>query len=202
MATALPKDVGQVISIPPLNIQTARLTVVGDSPLVVHRWSQKAKEQMLGKQMKKALPGKAAKDPQEDYEQSLYKLPGGGYGFPAIAFKSAAVTACTQVAGLTKVLARGAFHVRGIPTEEGEMVRIEGTPHMREDMVRIAMGTADIRFRGEFTEWSAVLEVKYNASVISPAQIVNLFHHAGFAVGVGEWRPEKDGAFGMFSVAL
>lgn len=31
-------------------------------------------------------------------------------------------------------------------------------------------------------------------------QIVNLFNVAGFACGVGEWRPSKDGSFGTFHV--
>lgn len=192
--------VEQSINIPALNIKHAELPIVGVSPLIVHRWSEKAKREMLEKQMKRAKVAKAAKDPEEDYEQSLYKLPGGGFGFPAVGFKAAAITAVTQISGLTKVLARGAFHVRGIQTDEGEMVRIEGEPRIREDMVRIAMGTADIRYRGEFPKWSAVLDIRYNANVISPEQIANLFHHAGFAVGVGEWRPEKDGQYGMFEV--
>ena len=191
---------GQVIQIPALNIRHAELPIVGISPLIVHRWSEKAREQMLGKQMRKATPAKAAKDPQNDYEESLYHLPGGGYGFPAIGFKAAAITAVTQISGLTKVLARGAFHIRGIPTTEGEMVRIEGEPRMREDMVRIAMGTADIRYRAEFPQWSCKLDIQYNASVIAPEQVANLLHAAGFAVGVGEWRPEKDGQYGMFEV--
>jgi len=71
---------------------------------------------------------------------------------------------------------------------------------MREDMVRIAMGTADIRYRGEFKQWKVRLLVRYNASVLSPAQIYNLFNLAGFGVGVGEGRPEKNGSWGMFHV--
>jgi hypothetical protein len=30
---------------------------------------------------------------------------------------------------------------------------------------------------------------------------VNLFNTAGFGVGIGEWRSEKDGQHGMFHVA-
>jgi hypothetical protein len=45
------------------------------------------------------------------------------------------------------------------------------------------------------------VRVRFNANVLSAAQIVNLFNTAGFGVGIGEWRPEKDGQFGMFHVA-
>lgn len=185
------------IELPKLNTQTVEITLIGDSPLISHAWSKKAKEEMLAKQMKKAKAGKEAKDPEKDFQESLYHLPEGGYGFPAVAFKAAAVTACTSVGSITKVAARQAFHV------EGEMVRIYGSePRKREDMVRIGMGTADIRYRGEFWPWWVVLEVRHNANVLSAEQIANLFSTAGFGVGVGEWRPERDGQFGRFHVAL
>jgi hypothetical protein len=81
-------------------------------------------------------------------------------------------------------------------------VRILGAePAMREDMVRVGMGTADLRYRGEFADWHAKLLVRYNANVLSESQILNIINVAGFAVGVGEWRPEKDGMNGMFHVA-
>lgn len=182
------------MEIPQLNIQRMTLTLIGDSPLICHAWSKKAKEEMLAKQMKKAKQAKEAKDPEKDYQESLYHLPDGGYGFPAVAFKSAAVDACSHIAGVTKVEARGAFHIIG------DMVKIEGEPRMREDMVRIAMGTADIRYRGEFPEWRCTLEIRFNANVLSEEQIRNLFNVGGFAIGVGEWRPQKDGSFGMFRV--
>lgn len=171
------------------------LKLVGTSPLIVHRWSEKAKKEMLDKQMKKAKQAKEAKDPQRDFEESLYKTEDGRYCFPAVGFKSAAVTACTSLGGVTKVAARQAFHV------VGEWVIIEGSePRMREDMVRVGMDTADIRYRGEFDPWFALLTVEYNANFFSAEQIVNLFDTAGFAVGVGEWRPEKDGLYGRFKV--
>ncbi len=209
MATAKKKDVG--IELPKLDIRLMEVTVIGDSPLIVHAWSEKAKREMLDKQLKKAKGAKEAKDPRADFEASLYRL-GDGYGFPSVGFKSAAVTAGTSVAGLTKIAARQAFHILGEDVDvkgafEGtkarhNLVRINGgDPQMREDMVRVGMGTADIRYRGEFTDWWAKLLVRYNANVLSESQILNLLNVAGFAVGVGEWRPEKDGSSGMFHVA-
>ena len=106
------------------------------------------------------------------------------------------MTACTSIGSVTKVAARQAFHV------EGEMVEIIGPPpSMREDVARVGMGTADLRYRGEFTPWSVELTVKFNSGLMSAEQVVNLFETAGFAVGVGEWRPERDGPFGRFHVA-
>ena len=197
-----------VITIPKINVQQVQIHLVGDSPLISHAWSEKAKKQMLDKQMKKAKSAKEAKDPWLDFCDSLYWLTerpakpaekdirSAKFGFPCVAFKAAAVGACRFSDGIKMTEARGAFHVIG------EFAEIQGgAPAMREDMVRVGMGTADIRFRGEFKDWSAVLTVSYNADALSPEQIVNLFNIAGFGVGVGEWRPEKDGSYGRFHVA-
>jgi hypothetical protein len=196
MESPEPPKASVAIELPKLDIQTFDLTLVGDSSLIVHKWSEKAKKEMLDKQMGKATAGKQKKDPERDYRESLYTLPDGGYGFPTIAFKNAAVEACTSLGkSITKVAARQAFHV------VGELVRIEGEPRMREDMVRVGMGTADIRYRGEFPEWKATIRIRYNARLLSAEQIVNMFNTAGFAVGVGEWRSEKSGSHGLFHVA-
>ena len=201
------------VSIPAINIQYATISIVGDSPLIVHKWSEKAKKEILDKQMKKAkTKGHDAKDPVRDFIDSLYWLDGepeekteerfakaiqngARFGFPSVAFKASAVAAGYR-SGVTKNLVSmyGAFHI------DGEFVEIKGVPEMREDMVRVGMGVADIRYRGEFKEWSATFQVKYNASAISLEQLVNLFNLGGFACGLGEWRPEKGGAFGMYHV--
>lgn len=200
------------IELPKLDIRMMDITIIGDSPLIVHAWSEKAKREMLDKQMKVAKGAKAAKDPKADFESSLYRMQDGGYGFPSVGFKNAAVTACTSVAGITKIAARQAFHILGEDVDvegafEGtkarnNLVRIDGSlPQMREDTVRVGMGTADLRYRGEFPDWHAHLTVRYNANVLSESQILNILNVAGFAVGVGEWRPERDGMSGMFHVA-
>jgi hypothetical protein len=205
-ATAAVK-VDTPISIPAIDVRELEVAIVGDTGLIAHAWSQKAKQQMLDKQMKKAKTAKEAKDPDVDYRDSLYWLTQkpevmsaqaieeARFGFPAVAFKNAAVTAAGDVDGAKMTEMRRRFHV------VGEMVEIEGKPIRREDMVRIGMGVADIRFRGMFPQWRATIRVSYNASAISAEQIVNLLNLAGFGVGVGEWRPERKGQFGRFHVA-
>ena len=192
MAKKIEKKEGNEMVIPALNIKYFDILIVGDSPLIVHAWSDKAKKMMLDKQMKKATNGREAKDPFMDFVDSLYWLTdkpekptmddvlSAKFGFPTIAFKAAAVDSGYQQGLLEKkTTARGAFHI------SGDFAEIEGIPTMREDMVRIGQGTADIR---------------YNSGAISAEQIVSLFNVAGFACGVGEWRPSKDGSFGTFHV--
>lgn len=196
------------IELPPLALETVEIPLIGTSPLIVHAWSEKALRAMADKQQKKATKGREAKNPRHDFIGSLYpmspldadasdeEIASSRFGFPAIAFKAAAVTACTSTGAITKVAARQAFHV------VGEMVEIIGPPPaMREDVTRVGMGVADLRYRGQFDPWGVRLRVEINTAVMSAEQVVNLFSLAGFAVGVGEWRPERDGEYGRFRVA-
>ena len=211
MATT--KKETEIIAIPAIDIRNATITLKGDSPLIVHKWSEKAKKMMLDKQMKVATTkGHDAKDPFADFVDSIYFLSGkperatpevfeealsngARFGFPSVGVKASAVSAGFR-AGVTKNLVsmNGAFHI------DEEYVEIKGVPQIREDMVRVGMGTADIRYRAEFPEWSTTFIVKYNAGVISLAQLCNLFNLGGFAVGIGEWRPEKGGTYGRYHV--
>ena len=90
--------------------------------------------------------------------------------------------------------ARGAFHI------VGDMVEIMGEPSMREDMVKVGLGASDIRYRAEFKKWKVKIKIRYNANAVSQEQVVNLFNVSGFGIGVGDWRPERDGSFGMYHV--
>ncbi len=187
-----------VVSIPVPQISTLELRIEGISPLIVHRWSEKAKKQILDTHMKKAKVGREAKVPEQDYENSLYKMNGsGGYGFPAIGFKLAAVSACRMVVDFPMTNARQMFFVLA---DEGDLIKIEGEPRMREDMVVVGQRKPDIRYRGEFPEWAATLKIDFDARVISADQIANLFAIAGHSVGVGEWRPENNGDKGRFRI--
>lgn len=204
MAAATPKG---AVEIARPKIETIKVAVIGDSPLISHAWSAKAKKIMLDKHMKKASGGRAAKDPWQDFCETLYWLDGmperpteadvegGRFGFPSIAFKSAAITAVTTIGSMTKVLARQVFHI------VGEYVEILGPPpSQRFDICTVGM-TTDTRFRGEFSPWGAVLEIQHNANVISAEQVLSLMEAGGFGVGVGDWRPERDGVYGRFHVA-
>ena len=114
MATKKKTEESVAIEIPHIDIQYAHIRVVGDTPLIVHKWSEKAKKEMLDKQMKKTkISGKDAKDPVADFIDSLYWLEGkpeekteegfakaiqngAKFGFPSVAFKAAAVSAHTD----------------------------------------------------------------------------------------------------------
>lgn len=217
----------ETIEIKPIEMTKVQLTLIGDSPLIMHAWSEKAKRMMLEKQTGKSK-GKQVdfKNPVDDFVQSMYWIEGkpeysdkaddvtcrkafeaaiakgAKFGFPVSAFKQAAISAAYRMGwAKSKAELRGVFF---IDSEYGDLLEIKSdTPEMREDMVRIGNGTADIRYRGEFKNWSTTFTLKFNVNgQYSLENLVNMINAGGMVCGVGEWRPEKDGQFGMYHVKI
>ena len=196
------KESSTEITLPELDFRQVRFKVEGIAPLIVNNFSEKSKNQMLEKQMGKAKKAKEFKNPDEQFKGSLYMFPDGKRtGFTAVGFK-AAMTRAGKLLGLPMTDTRGKFHV--LPDPEGNgLIQIKGKYKMRDDMVRLATGVADIRFRAEYeVGWTAELLITYNASWISEEQLAQILNVAGFSCGIGEWRPEKSnsGSFGLFKV--
>lgn len=207
------------------------ITIIGTSPLIVHRFSHKAKGEMLAKQIGVKWP-KEAKDPEMQYDLATYWIDEDGnelpstanldmlvdkkvseflgccsedvkalrkikkprFGFPAVGLKASAIRGAKSL-GLVMTDMRSAFH---IPVE---FVEIHGLRRRRCDMVRIAKGTSDIRFRPEWPSWWMRFEVEFNETAVSPDIIANMVHCGGFSCGIGEGRPERGLRYGTFEVA-
>ncbi len=197
MATS---DVGQVV-IDKIASETISVPILGTAPLLVHKFSEKAKRQMLDNMQGRKSP-KASKDPKAEYEAAFYHTKDGGNGFPAIAFKAATVSASRFYGkSVTMTSLRQFVFVHGEPSEDGQqMVRIVGEPTMREDVVRVGMGGTDLRYRPQFLEWSTTLLVTYVTSALTRESLLSLIDAGGLGVGVGEWRPERKGDFGTYRV--
>ena len=221
----------QVIEIKPINIQTIDFTLRGLTPLIVHAWGHKAKQEMLDKQRKVKTTAKhEAKIPANDFMESLYWLTeqpalgttddeawevwdkavadGAKFGFPVTGIKQAIITGAYR-AGLDVKMTelRGLMFLVGrTEASTTEMAEIIGsTPQMREDMVRVGgmSKTADIRYRPEFAEWEIPITMRYHSDgKYSLDQLLNLINYGGTYCGIGEWRPEKDGQNGMFELKL
>lgn len=56
--------------------------------------------------------------------------------------------------------------------------------------------------RPQFNDWSCELVIMFNRSMISPEQILNILNWAGFHIGVGSFRKEKSGDYGLFEVNI
>lgn len=209
--------------------EVVEFKIVGDTPLIVHAWDEKAKRMMLEKQMGKAAKTKhEIKVPTNDFINSLYWLTekpkngiddadaqanfdaaiaaGAKFGFSIGGIKQSFITGAAR-GGLDVRMTelRGAFFLEGnTEASNFDFAEIVGpAPVMREDMVKVGgmSKTADIRYRGEFREWEIPLKMRINKNgKYSIEQILNCVTMGGFVTGIGEWRPERDGQFGMYSL--
>lgn len=213
----------EIITIQQPEYQYTTVKIVGDTSLIVHAWSPKAKQMMIDNQTGKTPKTKAKelRNPEAEFITSMYWLSGkpeiedyeafeqavadgATFGFPATAIKQAALSAAYRIGALkNKVSISGLFFINGVDVDGNDLVQINVPEHpiMREDMVKIGMGVADLRYRGEFKNWSMEFKLKFlKNGPITLEQIINMINLGGFMVGIGEWRPEKSGQSGMFHV--
>lgn len=213
----------------PMEVKRARIRIVGDSPLIVHAWSEKAKKEILDKQQKKAAKAKETRDPVKEFLRALYLLDENGehiksmpadlealsmdtpweeveealkryrFGFPTVAIKACMIDTAYQQGLIAKKTT-----ARGAIRILGEFMEIHGFPEMREDMVQIGgiSKSADLRYRPEFKEWYADLTIDYIPGSVSLEQVYNWMKFGGFCGGIGEWRASRDGSFGAFHPEL
>lgn len=219
------------VEIKPMELQTVDLTIVGTTPLIVHAWSDKAKREMLDKQQKKATKTKhEAKVPVNDAMDAAYWLTdkpphgaddeeaekiwlkaledGAKFGFPVTGIKQAIIDGAYW-AGLDvkKTLMKAAFFLEGATEASTSDIAeiVSDPPVIREDMVKVGgqSKVADIRYRPEYQNWSIPLRMTYNTNGhYSLEQLLNCVNVGGFACGIGEWRPARNGQSGMFKLLV
>lgn len=183
--------------------------IVGLTPLIPHKWSEKALRMMRDKQMSargSTRPAREPKNAEEEAIASCYWLPDGSPGMPATAFKAAIVEAARYYSNkdLTMTLLRRVVFVEG-EGQPDRLVRIDSPedPILREDTPRNSGGVADLRYRYMFDPWSALLKVRFMPSVLPPDSVYNLVDAAGRG-GIGDWRPgspkSNTGSYGTFRI--
>jgi hypothetical protein len=187
------------VNLKPVETKTANIRIKSLSPMIQHKWSEKAKEMMRLKHAGKKTKSREARDPEQECFDSTYATEDGQFGIPVDALKASLIGAAHKDIGIEKTLVRKALFIHCEDAERVLAIESE-PPKMREDCVRVGSGTADLRYRPEFKNWSAVVSITYDSSMLTPEDIINLINRAGFGVGIGEWRPEKGGEFGRFTV--
>lgn len=190
------KATAKTIEIPEIRLQRLVVTIEGQTPLITHRFGERARKQIEDKQQGAARTAKPPRDPEAEFRDSLYVVREGVYGFPAAGVKKALVYAGGRFADEQMTVLRGVVNVQGdlLPIRAPE-------PRMRADTVRIDGGkTSSLAYRPEFWPWEIDVPVVFNATMLTEAKVLNLFQMAGFAIGIGDWRPEKNGTFGQFSI--
>lgn len=226
MANTKKTEDAVVVQIAKLEKKTVHIKLIGDTPLIMHAWSEKAKRMMLDAQQgKKKGKAKEMRNPVREFIDSMYWLShkpeladdateadcqkafedaiaaGAQFGFPVTAFKQAGNSTAYRAGWVKNQMGlRSAYFIK---PQVGDMVIIHSDPPiMREDMVKLNGGTADLRYRGEFQNWWTEFDIEYCEGFgFDLNALISIIDAGGMACGVGEWRIERDGISGRYHVA-
>lgn len=192
----------QVVISPP-NFQRATLRLIGTSPYVQHRFSQKAQTMMEEKQRAGSRAAKnrkrEARDFERDYQEAAHISREGWYGIPAPSFRNALISAC-RVAGFAMTRAKLSVFIEadGIDANDGTpLIVLVGDPRAHLMPARNDSGVADLRMRPMWEQWSCDLRLRWDGDQFSVTDIVNLVSRAGLQVGIGEGRPDSPNSNGL-----
>jgi hypothetical protein len=203
---AFAKKTDEIAVIKEANIVTTKIKIRGTAPLVINKFSAKARGQMMAamstpKNEKKAKTERAVRDYHADYMGARHIAPESWDGIAASAFKNSMISACRTVgAVMTKsklslwIIADGFDKDDGMP-----LVKIisKKEPEVFEALVRNDNGGADVRVRPLWRDWSAVVTVQFDADMITASSVVNLLDRAGKQVGICEGRQGSKDSCGM-----
>lgn len=189
-----------------IDVQKIDLFLLGTTPLVYNRVSEKARHELLmprstGKLSTSEKAAKLKHVPLDEFRNSMYvhldDAQPTRLRFPSAGPKKAMCTAALDLPGLKKA------QIGRLVWITGTSIDIYGTPQVLMSIVRSAdIGrTPDVRTRAILPEWACKLTVNVVAPILKAQQMANLLAAAGLLCGLGDWRQEKgSGNYGQFSI--
>jgi hypothetical protein len=192
------------IEIPMLEREVLELYLVGTTPLIFNRMSEKARRELIlprGRKTSADRKQELKHDPLEEYRASVYVAPEEAETYlalPSPAVKDAMAKAAVDVPGATMAATQRLLRVHGY------RIPVWGVPQMFIAGVRLQdrNRTPDIRTRAIVPRWASRVEVSYVRPLLNQRAVVNLLSAAGEIIGIGDFRQEKGhGDFGLFRVA-
>lgn len=179
------------------------LRIEGTAPLVQHKFSAKARNQIIATQQAGSqAKGKKVREPKDFdavYEGAKHISTEGWCGIPAGAFRNAMISACRTVGYKMTHAKLAAFVLAdGYEADDGTpLIRIHGEPERHTTYARNDNGSVDIRVRPMWKAWHAIVRVRYDGDMFTAADVANLMMRVGMQVGIGEGRPDSKNSAGM-----
>jgi len=192
----------ETIDVVEIAMGRAEFCVIGTTPLIQNRMSEKARQQLLFPPPPRNRAERQATlkhDPTAEFRSSMYRSlndakPVARLHVPTGAFSRALAAAARDIPGATKAQMDRLTSVADVN------ISLYGVPQLFMAVVRQAgiAKTPDIRTRAILPRWACRVTVEFVRPLLTERTVVNLFAAAGVIVGVGDDRPEKGGAHGKF----
>ena len=202
--TKAPTSAPGNIYIPPPNLGHAEFSLRGTSPYVQHKFSEKARRQMLDAQIEgsraKGKKKRESRDIEAEYKAAMHLTEDGRTGIPANAFRNCMISACRLV-GVVMTRAKLSIFAEADAFDADDDTPLvyftKGEPQLHESAVRLATGVASIAIRPIWREWECDLRVTFDNDQFDVNSVANLLARAGLQVGVGEGRHDSKRSTGM-----
>ncbi|MFW5931351.1 MAG: hypothetical protein ACOCQI_06310 [Desulfosalsimonas sp.] len=198
------KQTEATIEVQEMSTNRVEFCILGRTPIILNRMSEKAKYELLFPKGRKTAAQKATSlkhNPYREFIDSPYTIPDEKaptyIAHLATSFKAAIRGAGVDVPGATKAQLGRLMWV------EGERVPLFGEPRLHMSVTRSAdmNKTPDIRTRCCIPYWACKVSVSFVTPQLNAKTVGNLLAAAGLTQGVGDWRPEKgSGNYGQFDV--
>lgn len=187
-----------------MEIKELNYTIQGLTPLLMHnpRSLMMASGNGHGPKKQKVLPSA-----EEEAETGAYRNAEGILGFPAIGVRNAMITAAGAFKHKTRSWKGFVTHVQIKPDDLLLLHNEKGPVTDFEIDVRrcVIKGRGSIvRARPLIQSWQASFAFVVDTSMLptdEPHELIKTFLlEAGSRIGIGDYRPEKTGWFGRFTV--
>jgi len=191
----------KAIEINPIKVATMKVKIIGLSPFLSNKMSEDTKQMLLNKQLGKGVEKNKLRNPKKEVEEKIHHIGKNKVGIPIFGIKEALIEAAPYIDGMDKKKVKGSLYI--VPEENG-LVELKYKKMVINEATTRDSGrnqTPRTTFRPEFQDWSSEFNIRYNSQQITPEQIINLLKIAGFHMGIGSWRPQCSGSFGMFDIA-
>ena len=192
---------GNLITLEEMQQSVLTTRIKGISALIEHKWSEKAIKMMEDKHAGVKVKNRDVRIPQQEFKDAAYVCEDGRFGFPSGGLKKCMINAAHKDIGLEKTLLKKSLFILPDDTVNNLCAFESDEPLMRQDIVKVGMGSTDLRYRPEFRNWSMIVRIEFDSQSLTLNTILSLVQRAGFGVGLGEMRPEKGGEYGRFEVA-
>lgn len=185
------------------NFQTAVFDIKGTAPLVIKRFSDKQgfiDTYTNGKKKGASKKVHAAVNLDDVFNRSRYISKEGWDGFHASSIRCGMIRVCSLV-DFKMTLAKMSVFVKadGVDKVENQipLVRIYGEAIRQDDVGRLPNGASCLITRAAYHDWSAKLNIRWDADQFSLSDITHLLMRVGIQCGIGEGRPFSKESAGM-----
>jgi hypothetical protein len=199
------------VKLPSNNSVLCCYRLIGTTPMLVHAFGQKSFQQMLEKMVGCRADGtpldkdREPKDLEVEYQNAISRNQRGEHAIPIRWIKAGLLTAASagnkQING--SALRRGVY-VLGFTSP---ILHPNGSkfsdPQCKYDIVRVGSWSnrvPDVRARPKYDEWMVEIALRIFPDQIPVEHVAWALDAMGKLVGLGDYRVEKDGTYGMFEI--